>query len=109
MSRIKEQKEGTEVMTKLTPTLTQGGPLPVFLKDQRRKVISERPPSFTHIKQLAAIIIVALGFLFWLWFGASTYHAPRASYPYYDMQKPVPPWSEPMALKGNQDRGGEYR
>src|SRR5437667_12519496 len=64
---------------------------------RRRDVISQRRPSFfTHVKQLAAII-VALGFLFWLWFGVSTYHAPRASYPYYDTQKPVPPWSRAHA------------
>ena len=75
----------------------------------RRDVISQRRPSFfTRVKQLAAII-VALGFLFWLWFGVSTYHAPRASYPYYDTQKPVPPWSEPTPLEGNHDRGGGYR
>ena len=75
----------------------------------RRDVISQRPPSFfSYVKQLAAII-VALGFLFWLWFAVSTYHAPRASYPYYDTQKPVPPWSEPTPLEGNQERGGKYR
>jgi len=75
----------------------------------RRDVISQRRPSFfTHVKQLSAII-VALGFLFWLWFGVSTFHAPRASYPYYDTQKPVPPWSEPASLEGNRDRGGGYR
>ena len=33
----------------------------------------------------------------------------RPSYPDYDTQKPVPPWSEPTPLKGNHDRGGEYR
>jgi hypothetical protein len=55
------------------------------------------------IKKLAAIIVV-LGFVFWLWFGVSTYRAPLASYPYYDIQKPVPPWSEPMPLEGNYGR-----
>jgi hypothetical protein len=72
----------------------------------RRDVISQRPrpSSLTHVRKLAAIIVV-LGLVFWLWFGVSTYHAPRASYPYYDTQKPVPPWSEPMPLKGNYDRG----
>jgi hypothetical protein len=75
----------------------------------KRDATSQRPPSFhTPVKQLAATI-VALGFLFWLWFDVSTYHAPQASYPYYDTQKPVPPWSEPMPLKGNHDRGEEYR
>jgi hypothetical protein len=67
-----------------------------------------RPSSLTHVKKLAAIIVV-LGFAFWLWFGASTYHSPRATYPYYDTQKPVPPWSEPMPLEGNYDRGEEHK
>jgi hypothetical protein len=66
------------------------------------------PSSLTHVKKLAAIIVV-LGFVFWLWFGVSTYHAPQASYPYYDTQKPVPPWSEPMPLEGNYDRGEEHK
>ncbi len=74
-----------------------------------RDVISQRPPFLlTHVKQLA-VIIAALTFLFGLWFGVSTYHAPRLSYPYYNTQKPVPPWSEPTLLEGNRDRGGEYR
>ncbi len=54
-------------------------------------------------KKLAAITAVA-GLVSWLWVGASTHLAPEASYPYYDTQKPVPPWSEPMPLKGNLDR-----
>ena len=74
-----------------------------------RDVISQRPPfHFTRVKQLVAII-AALTFLFGLWFAVSTYHPPRPSYPYYDTQKPVPPWSEPTPLEGNRDRGGEYR
>jgi hypothetical protein len=62
----------------------------------------------TQVTKRAAIIVV-LGFVFWLWFGVSTYHAPLARYPYYDTQKPVPPWSEPMPLKGNYGRGEEPR
>ena len=74
-----------------------------------RDVISQRPPfPFIHVKQLAAVI-AALGCLFGLWFGVSTYHTPRPSYPYYDTQKPVPPWSEPTPLEGNHDRQGEHR
>src|SRR5262245_13791069 len=73
-----------------------------------RRTKARAPSSFAHVQKLAAII-VALGFLFWLWFGASTHHAPRASYPYYDTHKPVPPWSEPMPLEGNHDREGEYK
>src|SRR5437899_537238 len=73
----------------------------------RRNVISQhhhpRPSFLTHAKKLAAIIAVA-GFVFWLWVGASTHRAPEASYPYYDIQKSVPPWSEPMPLKGNYGR-----
>lgn len=66
------------------------------------------PFLFTHIKRVAAIV-AALSFLFvGLWFGVSTRHAPpQSSYPYYDTQKPVPPWSEPMSLKGNHDKGRE--
>jgi hypothetical protein len=74
-----------------------------------RDVISQRPPFHSaHVKQLAAII-AALTFLFGLWFGVSTYRTPRPSYPYYDTQKPAPPWSEPTPLEGNRDRGGEYK
>jgi hypothetical protein len=74
-----------------------------------RDVISQRPTFlFTHVKQLAAII-AALTLLFGLWFGVSIYHAPRPSYPYYDTQKQVPPWSEPTPLEGNRDKGGEAR
>jgi len=64
------------------------------------------PTALTHVKKLSAVVVV-LGFGFWLGFGVSTYHAPRASYPYYDTQKPVPPWSEPMPLEGNYDRADE--
>jgi hypothetical protein len=101
------------VMAKSNRTLTQSGLLEVLLKHQRRKVIMlARPPTpflFTHIKRVAAII-VALGFLLvGLWFGVSTHRAPPPSYPYYDTQKPVPPWSEPVPLKGNHNTGGDYK
>jgi hypothetical protein len=70
----------------------------------RQDVVSQRlHPSSTHAKKLAAVIVM-LGFVFCLWFGVSTYRLPLASYPYYDTQKPVPPWSEPMPLEGNYDR-----
>ena len=71
----------------------------------RRDVISHCPRSsaFTHIKKLAAIIAL-LGFVFWAWSSVSTNRAPRPSYPYYDTQKPVPPWSEPGPLEGNYNR-----
>ena len=72
-----------------------------------------QPPTpflFTHIKRVAAIV-AALSLLFvGLWFGVSTRHAPaQSSYPYYNTQKPVPPWSEPTPLEGNRDKGGQYR
>jgi hypothetical protein len=71
-------------------------------------IISQRPPFlFIRIQQLVAI--VTLGFLFWIWFDVSTHHAPRPSYPYYDAEKPLPPWSEPTPLEGNYDKGGERR
>jgi len=71
----------------------------------RRDAISQppHPSSFIPIKKLSAVIVM-LGFVFCLWFGVSTYRPPRASYPYYDTQKPVPPWSEPMPLEGNYSR-----
>src|ERR1700757_47105 len=71
----------------------------------RRHAILQRPrPSpLSHAKKLAAIIVV-LGFVFWMCFGVLTRDAPRASYPYYDTQKPVPPWSEPTPLEGNYAR-----
>jgi hypothetical protein len=72
----------------------------------RRNELSQhhrpRPSFLAHANKLAAIIAVA-GLVFWLGFGAS-HHAPEKSYPYYDIQKPVPPWSEPMPLKGNYGR-----
>ena len=74
-----------------------------------RNVISKRPPFLLTLVRQLAVIIAALTFLFGLSFGVSTYHTPRPSYPYYDTQKPVPPWSEPTPLEGNRDRGGEYR
>jgi hypothetical protein len=75
-----------------------------------RDVISQRPfpSSFTHVKKVAAIIIV-LSVAYSLWFGPPAYQAPLTSYPYYDTQKPVPPWSEPMPLKGNLERGAEHK
>ena len=72
-------------------------------------VTSRRHPFLsTLIKQLPAIIAV-MALLFGLWFGVATYLAPRPSYPYYDTQKPLPPWSEPTPLEGNRDRAGEHR
>jgi hypothetical protein len=60
-----------------------------------RDVISQRRPFLlSHVKQLAAIIAV-VALLFGLWINVSTLHTPRPSYPYYDTQKPVPPWSAP--------------
>jgi hypothetical protein len=60
------------------------------------------PFLFTPIKRVVAIIAALSFFFVGLWFGVSTRHAPRQlSYPYYDTQKPVPPWNEPMPLKGN--------
>jgi hypothetical protein len=74
-----------------------------------RIVTSHRHPFLpTLIKQLAAIVAAVI-FLVGLWFGVAMYQTPRPSYPYYDTQKPLPPWSEPTPLEGNRDRGGEHR
>ena len=67
--------------------------------------IPQRLPLSTHIKQLAAFIvafIIVLGFVLGLWFDLSTRTVPRLTFPYYNALKPVPPWSEPTPLPGNQ-------
>jgi hypothetical protein len=73
-----------------------------------RNAISQRPRALViRIQQLIAI--ATLGFLFWLWFSVSGHDQPQPSYPYYDTQKPVPPWSEPAPLQGNYDREGDSK
>ena len=73
-----------------------------------RDVAFKASPSFlVRVQQVIAIVVI--GFLFWLWFGASKGHTPRPSYPYYDTQRPVPPWSEPAPLAGNYNKKGEQR
>ena len=68
-------------------------------------VSSRRPCSsaLTQLKKVGAIIAL-LGFSFWVWSAVATYRAPRATYPYYDTQKPVPAWTEPQPLVGNYNR-----
>jgi hypothetical protein len=66
-----------------------------------------RSSSSTRIKILAAIAAL-LGLVFWLSVGVSIDHPLRPSYPYYDTQKPVPPWSEPMPIEGNYDRSKQH-
>jgi hypothetical protein len=61
--------------------------------------------SLTKSIGLAAIVAVP-AFLFGL-VGVSRYHTPGPSYPYYDTQKSVPLWSEPMPLEGNRDKREE--
>ena len=100
-------------MTKLTLIPPQSGLLEVLLKHQRRRVIQlSRPPAqflFAYVRRVA-VIVAALSFLFvGVWFGVSTHRAPRPSYPYYDTHKTVPSWSEPVPLRGNHARGGEYK
>ena len=74
-----------------------------------RDVIAQRPAfSFTYLKQVTVIIAV-LAFLFGFWFGVSTRHTLRASYPYYDTQKQVPPWSEPAPLESNHNTGADSK
>ena len=90
-------------MTKLTPTLTQSRLLadvstkPLWTRD----VVSQSPP----LVFILVAIMATVGILFGLWSGgALTHHVPRASYPYYDTQNPVPPWTEPTPLEGNDQR-----
>jgi hypothetical protein len=68
-----------------------------------------RRRSFLLVRIPQVVAIATLGFLFWLWFGVLKDHTPRPSYPYYDTQEPVPPWSEPAPLEGNHARTGEHR
>jgi len=90
-------------MTKLTPTLTQSRLL-ADVSTKRlwtRDVVSQSPPLLFTL----AAIMATVGILFGLWSGgALTQHVPRASYPYYDTQNPVPPWAEPTPLEGNDQR-----
>ena len=73
-----------------------------------RNVISQRPRVVVaRIQQLIAI--ATLAFLVWLWFGGLRHPTPQPTYPYYDTQKPVPPWSEPAPLQGNYSRKGDYK
>ena len=99
-------------MTKLTLTPRRSGLLEALLKHQSRKPIqlgrSPAPFLFSHAKQVTAILVV-VAFFFGLWFGVSTHHALGTSYPYYDTQKAVPPWSEPKPLEGNHKPGGDYK
>ena len=111
---------GTAPQLNLSPKLVAGAPLIHIYPKLRqqihhdlplwtRDVISQRLPFlFAHVKQLAAIVALCSLFV-GLWFGVSTSQAPRPSYPYYNTQKLVPPWSEPTPLKGNRDRKGAYR
>jgi hypothetical protein len=73
-----------------------------------RNAISQRHRVLViRIQQLVAV--ATLGLFLWLWFGGSRHHPPQPTYPYYDTQKPVPPWSEPAPLQGNYSREGEYK
>jgi hypothetical protein len=55
-----------------------------------------------HLEAIIIASVIALGVLFALWFDASRPAARPSAYPYYDTQKPVPPWSEPTPLEGNR-------
>lgn len=94
-----------DVRENRSPTHLKLSPFAMSLRD----VIPQRPLFvFTHVREVTAII-AALVFLVGFWFGVSMYRAPRPSYPYYDTQKPVPPWSEPMRLQGNHDQGKDHK
>jgi hypothetical protein len=73
-----------------------------------RDVIFKRRP-FLLICIQQVIAIATLGFLFWLLLGVSRHDAPQPSYPYYDTEKPVPPWSEPGPLEGNYSKERDYK
>lgn len=70
------------------------------IPQQERKTL--RKPPQEHVAAIMTASIIGLGAVFGMWFQASTPAAPRSVYPYYDMKKPVPPWSEPTPLAGNR-------
>ena len=67
--------------------------------------IAEIPRQISSQENVGTLIItfvIGLSVVFAMWFNVSTPTAPRPTYPYYDTQKPVPPWSEPTPLEGNR-------
>ncbi len=112
-------------MTKSTPTLTltQSELLAVLLQRQRSSVI-QLAQRRTHHKQARPAFWSTFT---WPWRALTVptlvgdsaepfcrnrpvpHYPPRPSYPYYDTQKLVPPWTEHTPLEGNRDKGGKYR
>lgn len=73
---------------------------PGQISQQERKRLRELPHE--HLAVVITASIIGLGIVFGMWFDVSTPTAPRPTYPYYDTQKPVPPWSEPAPLEANR-------
>ena len=78
--------------------------IPRQIAQQERKTL--RKPPQEHVAAIITASIIGLGAVFGMWFDVSTQ---PSVYPYYDMQKPVAPWSEPTPIEGNHDRGGDYK
>jgi hypothetical protein len=74
--------------------------IPLQIPQQERRTL--RKPPQEHLGAVIIAFVLGLGFVFGMWFNVSTPTAPRPTYPYYDTQKPVPPWSEPTPLEGNR-------
>ena len=66
------------------------------------RIVQSSSFSLQHLGVIIIASIIGLGVLFGFWFDASRPTAPPSTYPYYDTQKPVPPWSEPTPLEGNR-------
>jgi hypothetical protein len=73
---------------------------PLQIPQQERRTL--RKPPQEHVGAVVIAFVLGLGFLFGMWFNVSTPIPPRPTYPYYDTQKPVPPWSEPTPLETNR-------
>jgi hypothetical protein len=76
--------------------------VPLQIPQQERRTLRKLPQE--HVAAVIIAFVLGLGFVFGMWFDTLTRSAPRQTYPYYDTQKPVPPWSEPAPLEGNRNR-----
>jgi hypothetical protein len=76
--------------------------VPLQIPQQERRTLRKLPQE--HVAAVIIAFVLGLGFVFGMWFDTLTRSAPRQTYPYYDTQKPVPPWSEPTPLEGNRNR-----
>ena len=74
--------------------------IPLQTPQQERRTL--RKPPQEHLGTIIIAFIIGLGLVFAMWFNVSAPAVPPSMYPYYDTQKPAPPWSEPTPLEGNR-------